>query len=50
MVLSNEEVTWIVAENPEGHRHLRSSMILADGTTIPFKKATVAALVRAYVG
>ncbi len=49
MVLRNEDVTRIVAEIPEGHRHLRTTLTLADGTTVTFQEATVAALVRAYV-
>lgn len=46
MVLRNEDVTPIVAEIPTGHRHLRTTLTLADGTTITFQEATVAALVR----
>lgn len=49
MVLRNEDVTRIVAEIPEGHRHLRTTLTLEDGTTVTFQEATVAALVRAYV-
>lgn len=49
MVLRNEDVTRIMAEIPEGHRHLRTTLTLEDGTTVTFQEATVAALVRAYV-
>ncbi len=49
MVLRNEDVTEIVAEIPEGHRHLRTTVRLADGSAISFQEATMAALVRAYV-
>lgn len=45
----NDEVTAIVAEIPQGHRHLRTTLTLADGSSITFQEATVAALVRAYV-
>ncbi|HEY4743515.1 MAG TPA: hypothetical protein VIH45_02575 [Desulfuromonadaceae bacterium] len=48
-ILRTEDVTGIVAEIPEGHRHLRTTVLLADGTSIAFQEATVAALVRAYV-
>jgi hypothetical protein len=48
-ILRTEDVTGIVAEIPEGHRHLRTTLLLADGTAITFQEATVAALVRAYV-
>jgi hypothetical protein len=49
MVLRNEDVARIVAEIPEGHRHLRTTLTLADGSSIRFQEATVAAIVRAYV-
>lgn len=49
MILRNEDVTEIVAEIPAGHHHLRTTVQLADGTSITFQEATVAALVRAYV-
>lgn len=48
-VLRNDEVTRVVAEIPEGHRHLRTTITLADGSSFTFQEATVAALVRAYV-
>lgn len=49
MILRNEDVTEIVAEIPAGHRHLRTTVQLADGASFIFQEATVAALVRAYV-
>ena len=48
-ILRNEDVAGIVAEIPEGHRHLRMTLTLADGTSITLQEATVAAIVRAYV-
>ncbi len=48
-VLRNEDVTEIVTEIPEGHLHLRTTVRLADGSSISFQEATVAAIVRAYV-
>ena len=48
-VLRNEDVTRVVAEIPEGHRHLRTTMTLADGSSLTFQEATMAALVRAYI-
>ena len=48
-VLRNEDVAEIVAEIPAGHRHLRTTMVLADGSAITLQEATVAAIVRAYV-
>ena len=49
MVLGNEDVTEIVAEIPAGHRHLRTTVTFADGSSITLQEATVAAIVRAYV-
>ena len=49
-VLRNEDVIEVVAEIPEGHRHLRTTVTLADGSSITFQEATMAALVRAYIG
>jgi hypothetical protein len=46
MVLRNDDVTRIVAEIPEGHRHLRSTMIGAVSTTITFEEATLAGNLR----
>ncbi|HEY7746183.1 MAG TPA: hypothetical protein VIA07_07595 [Desulfuromonadales bacterium] len=49
MVLRNEDVTEIVAEIPEGHLHIRTTVQLADGSSITFQEATIAAMVRAFV-
>ena len=49
VVLRNEDVAEIVAEIPEGHRHLRTTVKLSDGSAFTFQEATVAAIVRAYV-
>ena len=48
-VLRNEDVLEVVAEIPSGHRHLRTTVLLADGSSFTFQEATMAALVRAYV-
>ena len=49
MIIHNEAVRELVAEIPEGHRHLRTSIILEDGTEFTFQEATIANLVRAYI-
>ncbi len=49
VVLRTEDVTGIVAEVPAGHHHLRTTLRLADGSSITLQEATVAAIVRAYV-
>ena len=48
-VLGTEEITRIVAEIPQGHLHLRTTITLADGSSLTLQEATVAAIVRAYV-
>jgi hypothetical protein len=45
----NEDVTRVEAEIPPGHRHLRTKVTFADGSSITFQEATVAAIVRAYL-
>lgn len=47
--LTTEDITALVAEIPDGHRHLRTTLTLADGSTITLQEATVAAIVRAYI-
>jgi hypothetical protein len=49
MVFRNEDIAEIVTEVPEGHLHLRTTMRMADGSSIIFQEATVAAIVRAYI-
>lgn len=45
----NEDVVRVTAEIPEGHRHLRTTLSFADGSSVTFQEATIAAIVRAYV-
>jgi hypothetical protein len=47
-LLRNEDVTRVVVEIPPGHLHLRMTVTLADGSSVTFQEATVAAMVRAY--
>lgn len=47
-LLATTDVTGVVAEIPAGHRHLRTTLTLTDGSTLTLQEATVAALVRAY--
>ena len=39
----------LTAEIPEGHRHVRTTIVLRDGKELTFQEATVANLVRAYI-
>ncbi len=49
MIIANEEVKELIAEIPDGHKHLRTTIILQNGTTFTFQEATIANLVRAYI-
>ncbi len=49
MNIPNEEIVEVLAEIPEGHRHIRTKVRLHDGTEFVFQEAAVANIVRAYV-
>lgn len=49
MNIRNEDVKELIAEIPDGHKHLRTTIILNDGTEITFQEATIANIVRAYI-
>ncbi|MCX7794842.1 MAG: hypothetical protein N2257_10645 [Thermodesulfovibrionales bacterium] len=49
MFLHNEDIKELIIEVPEGHRHLRTRLVLNDGSEIVLQEATVANLVRAYI-
>jgi phage baseplate assembly protein gpV len=49
MIISNEHVKEVTVEIPEGHRHVRTTMVFMDGAEFTFQEATIANLVRAYI-
>jgi hypothetical protein len=49
MNISNEDIKEVLLEIPEGHRHLRTRILLQDGTKLVFQEATVANIVRAFI-
>jgi hypothetical protein len=49
VIIANEEVKELTAEIPEGHKHVRTTIVLQDGKEFTFQEATVANLVRAYI-
>lgn len=49
MNIRNEDVRELLVEIPEGHKHIRTKIILQDGMELVFQEATVANLVRAYI-
>ena len=48
MDIANEDVSEVVVEIPEGHRHVRTKVVLTDGTELVFREATMANIARAY--
>ena len=49
MIVKNEDIRRVIIEIPEGHRHLRTTVGLADETELVFQEAAIANIVRAYV-
>ncbi len=49
MLIRNEDIARVIAEIPAGHRHLRTTVVLADGTELVFQEAAIANIVRAYI-
>ncbi len=49
MIIHNEDIIEITAEIPEGHKHMRTTIILQDGTEFVLQEAAIANLVRAYI-
>jgi hypothetical protein len=49
MKIRNEDVSGMVVEIPDGHRHLRTTLRLRDGREFTLQEATVANLLRALV-
>ncbi len=49
MIITNEEIMEVVVEIPEGHRHVRTTVVLRDGQEITFQEAAIANLVRAFI-
>ena len=49
MTIHNEDIKELTAEIPEGHKHLRTTIVFQDGSEFVFQEATIANLVRAYI-
>ncbi len=49
MIIHNEDIKELITEIPDGHRHLRTTVVLQDGTEFVFQEAAIANLVRAYI-
>ncbi len=49
MIIRNEDVKELLVEIPEGHKHLRTTIVLQDDTEFTLQEATIANLIRAYI-
>jgi hypothetical protein len=49
MKIANEDVSEAVIEIPDGHKHIRTRILLRDGSELTFQEATIANIVRAYI-
>lgn len=47
--ICNEDVREVLVEIPEGHRHIRTRVVLQDGTGFVLQEATVANILRAFI-
>ena len=49
MLIRNEDIKELTAEILEGHKHLRTTIMLQYGTELVFQEAATANLVRSYI-
>ena len=49
MEIRNEDIKEVTIGIPEGHRHIRTCIVLRDGTEFVFREAAVANILRAFV-
>jgi hypothetical protein len=49
VIIHNNDIKKLAAEIPEGHKHIRITILLQDGTELVFHEASIANLVRAYI-
>ena len=49
MITGNEDIKELITEIPEGHKHIRTTIVFQDGNRITFQEATIANMVRAWI-
>jgi hypothetical protein len=49
MTISNEEIKEVYIGIPDNHRHIRTTIVLSDGSDFTFQEATIAGIVMAYI-
>ncbi len=47
--IPNEDVLEVLVEIPDGHRHIRTKIVLRDGSEFLFREATVSNVMRAFL-
>lgn len=50
MIIHNEDVKELITVIPAGHKHMRTKIVLENGSEMTFQEATIANIVRAYIG
>ncbi len=48
-IIKNEDIKEVKVEIPEGHRHIRTTVVLKTGEELVFQEATVSNILRAFV-
>ena len=49
MNIRNDDIKEVLIEIPEGHKHIRTKIVLHDNTEFILQEATIASIVRAYI-
>ena len=49
MNIANEMIKEVLMDVPDGHKHIRTKIILQDNTEIVFQEASIANISRAYI-
>jgi hypothetical protein len=49
MDIPNEDIREVLVAIPEGHAHIRTRIVLGDGTELIFQEAAMANILRAFV-
>jgi hypothetical protein len=49
MDILNEDISEVLVAIPEGHAHIRTHIVLRDGTELIFQEAAMANILRAFV-
>ena len=48
LIIRNKDILEVLAEIPDGHRHIRTTVRCRDGREFVFQEAAIANIVRAY--